>query len=114
MRLLYFAIVCAAVAFAQAPAKTGAPKAGAAKTGAAKSGAAKSGAKTGTAGAGRLLSPNSLKATAPAEYKVKFETTKGNIVVDIHRDWAPIAADRFYNMVRNNYFDGVRFFRAVK
>jgi peptidyl-prolyl cis-trans isomerase A (cyclophilin A) len=109
MRILFTAIVCAAFAFAQTPAKTGAPKSGAAKTG-----ASKSGTKTGAAGASRLLTPKALKATAPAEYKVKFETTKGSFVVDVHRDWAPIAADRFYNMVRNNYFDGVRFFRAVK
>src|SRR5512138_2012401 len=102
MRLLSIAIVCAAVAFAQTPPKTGAPKT-APKAGAAKTGAGK----TAAPGAGRLLAPKTLNAKAPAEYKVKFETTKGNVVIDVHRDWAPLAADRFYNMVRNNYFDGV-------
>src|SRR5437763_12423691 len=70
-------------------------------------------APTGASNA-RLMNPAALKAVAPAEYKVKFTTTKGDFVLEVHRDWAPLGADRFYNLVRNGYFDNARFFRAVK
>ncbi len=60
-----------------------------------------------------LLSPSSLKATAPAQYQVRFETSKGDFVVEVHRDWSPNGADRFYNLVSNGFFDGVRFFRVI-
>lgn len=66
-----------------------------------------------TASANPLLSPSSLNATAPAEYQVRFETSKGDFVVDVHRDWAPNGADRFYNLVTNGFYDGVRFFRVI-
>jgi len=59
------------------------------------------------------MNPSLLKATAPAEYKVRFTTAKDkSFVVDIHRDWAPQGADRFYNLVKNNFFTGVRFYRV--
>jgi homoserine O-acetyltransferase len=45
---------------------------------------------------------------------VRFETTKGPIVVEVHRDWAPRGADRFYELVTSRYFDDNRFFRVVK
>jgi peptidyl-prolyl cis-trans isomerase A (cyclophilin A) len=51
--------------------------------------------------------------TAPAEYKAKFSTTKGDFTVLITREWAPQGADRFYNLVRNGFYDGVCFFRVV-
>ena len=54
-----------------------------------------------------------MKATAPAQFQVRFETTKGNFVVLVHRDWAPLGADRFYSLARSGYFDGVRFFRVL-
>jgi peptidyl-prolyl cis-trans isomerase A (cyclophilin A) len=60
-----------------------------------------------------LLHPETLKATAPASFQVKFATTKGDFVVTVHRDWAPIGTDRFYNLVRNKYFTNVAFFRNV-
>ena len=44
---------------------------------------------------------------------MKCDTTKGVIVVEGHRDWAPLGADRFYNLVNNGFFDGVRFFRVI-
>ena len=56
---------------------------------------------------------SSLTAKAPETFKVKFDTTKGPIVIDVHRDWAPRGADRFYNMVRNGFFTGARFFRVI-
>jgi peptidyl-prolyl cis-trans isomerase A (cyclophilin A) len=60
-----------------------------------------------------LLHPATLKAQAPAEYDVKFVTTKGDFVVHVTRDWAPNGADRFYNLVKHHFFDGVPFYRFV-
>lgn len=51
--------------------------------------------------------------TAPANFHVKFDTTKGPFVVEVHRDWAPIGADRFYTLVRSKFFDGNAFFRVL-
>ena len=61
----------------------------------------------------KLTNPAALKEQAPAEYKANFDTSKGLIVVAVHKDWAPLAADRFYNLVKNGFFDDVRFFRVV-
>jgi peptidyl-prolyl cis-trans isomerase A (cyclophilin A) len=63
--------------------------------------------------AANLRNPPALKEQAPATYKAKFDTSKGAFVVTVHRDWAPIGADRFYNLVKNGYFDDVRFFRVI-
>jgi peptidyl-prolyl cis-trans isomerase A (cyclophilin A) len=51
---------------------------------------------------------------APATFKVKFETTQGDIVVQVTRDWSPQGADRFYNLVKIGYFKDIAFFRAIK
>ena len=63
--------------------------------------------------ASKLLTPAALTAKAPALFKAKFDTSKGIFVVEVHRDWAPLGADRFYNMVTNGFFSGVRFFRVI-
>src|SRR6187549_770810 len=63
--------------------------------------------------AGDLSNPASLNEKAPDVYKVKFDTSKGPFVVEVHRDWAPNGADRFYNLVKNGFFDNDRFFRVV-
>ena len=60
-----------------------------------------------------LANPSALRETAPATYKVRFETSKGAFVVDVTRAWAPNGADRFYNLVKNGFYDGVRFFRVL-
>lgn len=60
-----------------------------------------------------LLRPASLKAKAPAVFRAKFTATGGDFVVEVHRDWAPLAADRFYNLVRKGYFTNAAFFRVV-
>lgn len=53
------------------------------------------------------------KATqAPEKFNVKFETSKGDIVVEVVREWAPRGADRFYELVQDGFFDGSRFFRV--
>ena len=60
-----------------------------------------------------LLKPASLKSKAPAVFKAKFSTTAGDFIVEVHRDWAPLGADRFYNLVRYGYFTNAAFFRVV-
>jgi peptidyl-prolyl cis-trans isomerase A (cyclophilin A) len=60
-----------------------------------------------------LMNPSTLKATAPDLYRVKFATTHGDFVVEVHRAWAPLGADRFYNLVVNNFFTDAAFFRYV-
>ena len=60
-----------------------------------------------------LLHPKTLHAKAPASYTVVFKTTKGTFKVGVTRSWAPKGADRFYNLVKNRYYDGVRFFRVL-
>ncbi len=62
---------------------------------------------------GKLMNPASLNEKAPDVYRAKFETTKGAFVIEITRAWAPLGADRFYNLVKNGYYDGCRFFRVV-
>jgi peptidyl-prolyl cis-trans isomerase A (cyclophilin A) len=61
----------------------------------------------------KLLNPAALTAKAPPLFKAKLDTTKGPIVIEVHRDWSPLGADRFYNLVSNGFFDGVRFFRVI-
>jgi peptidyl-prolyl cis-trans isomerase A (cyclophilin A) len=60
------------------------------------------------------MNPAALNQQAPATYKVDFDTSKGSFVVEVHRDWAPHGADRFYNLVKNGFFDNARFFRVIK
>lgn len=64
--------------------------------------------------AGNLSDPASLNEKAPAVYNAKFDTSKGSFVVEVHRDWAPNGADRFYNLVKNGFYNDVRFFRVLE
>lgn len=66
-------------------------------------------AKTGPS----LLHPETMKAKAPDVYEVKFTTTKGDFVLEVTRAWAPQGADRFYNLVKNHFYDNATFFRVV-
>lgn len=52
-------------------------------------------------------------AHAPDVYKVSLDTSKGPVVIEVHRDWAPLGADHFYELVKSGYFDGARFFRVL-
>jgi peptidyl-prolyl cis-trans isomerase A (cyclophilin A) len=70
--------------------------------------------KTGTPAARpSLLNPASLHAKAPEVFKAQFTTTKGDFVIEVHRDWAPLGADRFYNLVKNGFFTNTAFFRVI-
>lgn len=60
-----------------------------------------------------LLTPSALTAKAPETYDVKFSTTVGDFVVHVTRAWAPLGADRFYNLVKHHFYDGVGFYRAI-
>lgn len=59
------------------------------------------------------MDPSALTETAPDTYTVKFETTKGDILIDVTRAWAPKGADRFYNLVKSGYYTDVAFFRVI-
>jgi peptidyl-prolyl cis-trans isomerase A (cyclophilin A) len=69
----------------------------------------------GTAGAPDFHDPASpaFATQAPDSFRARFTTTKGDFVIAVHRAWAPRGADRFYNLVRSGYYDGVRFFRVI-
>lgn len=60
-----------------------------------------------------LTNPSLATEEAPETFKVRFETTQGPVVVQVHRDWAPKGADRFYNLVKIGFFDKAKFFRAI-
>jgi peptidyl-prolyl cis-trans isomerase A (cyclophilin A) len=60
-----------------------------------------------------LSNPASLNAQSPDVYWAKFDTTKGSFVIKVTRDWAPIGADRFYNLVKNGFYDNASFFRVI-
>jgi peptidyl-prolyl cis-trans isomerase A (cyclophilin A) len=60
-----------------------------------------------------LANPAALVEKAPATYKVRFDTSKGPFVIQVHRSWAPHGADRFYNLVKHGFYDNDRFFRVI-
>ena len=60
-----------------------------------------------------LANPAALKEQAPASYKARLDTSKGVVVIQVTRAWAPHGADRFYNLVKNGFYDNVRFFRVI-
>ena len=60
-----------------------------------------------------LKNPASLNEKAPDTYKVKLDTSAGPVVIQVTRAWAPLGADRFYNLVKNGFYDGARFFRVL-
>jgi peptidyl-prolyl cis-trans isomerase A (cyclophilin A) len=60
-----------------------------------------------------LLRAALLKEKAPETFQVKFTTTRGDFIVTVNRAWAPIGADRFYNLVKHHFYDNASFFRVV-
>jgi len=57
-----------------------------------------------------LLNPSKANEKAPAAFKAKFKTTKGDFTIEVTRAWAPLGADRFYNLVKAGYFTDLAFF----
>ncbi|MEM0914206.1 MAG: peptidylprolyl isomerase [Planctomycetota bacterium] len=62
-----------------------------------------------------LMNPNDPKFAepAPAPSTVKFTTSRGDVVIELYRDWAPLGVDRFYNIAQAGYFNDAAFFRIV-
>ena len=63
--------------------------------------------------AAQKKAPAHPSAQVPETFKVLFDTSKGSFEVEVHRDWAPLGADRFYHLVKTGYFNGAAFFRVV-
>src|SRR5690349_3992163 len=61
-----------------------------------------------------VLAAGSQSNHAPDGYRVRLDTTKGAIVIDVQREWAPRGADRFYELVVSGYYDNAPFFRVIK
>jgi cyclophilin family peptidyl-prolyl cis-trans isomerase len=103
MKNAFLALTICAAALAQTkPAQKSAPKAPAKATTKAKAKAAPN-----------LLVPSTLNARAPAVFLVKLNTTKGPIVIRVTKLWAPIGADRFYNLVRAGFYNNNYIFRST-
>jgi len=59
------------------------------------------------------LDPALATERAPDLYRARFTTSNGTFIIEVHRDWAPNGADRFYELVKMGFFDDTRFFRAI-
>src|SRR4030095_219581 len=70
-------------------------------------------AQTGGPDLAKLKNPAALTEKAPDTYKVRLDTSKGPVVIAVNRAWPPIGADRFYNLVKNGFYDECRFFRVL-
>jgi peptidyl-prolyl cis-trans isomerase A (cyclophilin A) len=110
MKTLLISMLACGIVLAQTPP---APKKAAPDAKKAAPAAAPAAPKAAAAGAPNLLNPSSLKARAPEVYKVKLTTTKGDVIVQVNRAWAPLGADRFYNLVRGGFYKDAAFFRIV-
>jgi peptidyl-prolyl cis-trans isomerase A (cyclophilin A) len=84
-----------------------------AQTPASKTPAAAKASTKAPAAAPNLLVPSTLNRTAPAIFRAKLTTTKGDVVIEVTRDWAPRGADRFYNLVRAGFFTDCSFYRTI-
>ena len=71
------------------------------------------GAAAAQTGKPSLMNPASLNEQAPPTFNARFDTSAGEFVITVTRAWAPLGADRFYNLVKNGFYDGTRFFRVV-
>jgi peptidyl-prolyl cis-trans isomerase A (cyclophilin A) len=106
MKTALFLLMASSVMLAQT-------KSGAAPKGEAPKQPAAAAQKKAAAAAGDLLNPASLNAKAPEMFQARFVTTKGPFVVQVTRSWAPLGADRFYNLVKAGFFTDAAFFRVV-
>jgi peptidyl-prolyl cis-trans isomerase A (cyclophilin A) len=64
----------------------------------------------------KLLIPDKaeLNQRAPSKFQIKFETSKGDFVMEIYRDWSPHGADRLYYLAQNGFYNNARFFRVIE
>jgi peptidyl-prolyl cis-trans isomerase A (cyclophilin A) len=63
-----------------------------------------------------VVQPSSAQVTdehAPPTFRARFETNQGPFVIEVRREWAPLAADRFYTLVRRGFYNDARFFRVL-
>lgn len=60
-----------------------------------------------------LLRPERYVETAPATYRVLMATSIGEVIMEVHRAWAPIGADRFYNLAKGGFYDDTRVYRVL-
>ena len=60
-----------------------------------------------------LLTAAALLAGCSSSSRVKFETSKGDFIVQVHKEWAPLGAERFIELVKSGFYDNARFFRVV-
>lgn len=82
----------------------------------AQAGATEEAAKAGPAAADAAVKPedtSSWPAVAPDVYRLKFECSNGDFVVEVHKDWAPLGAERFYEICKEGVYNDARFFRVV-
>jgi len=61
-----------------------------------------------------LLRVDKFNDEPPENFSVSFQTTQGDFVIKVHKEWAPLGAARFYNLVKHGWYDGVRFHRVLK
>lgn len=61
-----------------------------------------------------LLRPDDFAERAPDSYRVSLETDAGPVVIQVHRAWAPIGADRFYNLASGGFYDDTRIYRVLE
>jgi peptidyl-prolyl cis-trans isomerase A (cyclophilin A) len=107
MKTSLIAVLTCAAAMAQTPATKAPAPAATATT------APKAAPKAAAPGGPNLLDPNTMKAMAPAVFNVKLTTTKGEVMIQVTRAWAPNGADRFYNLVRAGFYTNAAFFRVL-
>jgi peptidyl-prolyl cis-trans isomerase A (cyclophilin A) len=96
MKIFVITLLACGIAFAQGNAKPAPPA-----------------AKKAAPARPSLLNPASLRAKAPDLFTVKMTTTKGDVMIQVHRGWAPMGADRFYNLIRGGYYKDAAFFRVI-
>lgn len=60
-----------------------------------------------------MKNPSLATEKAPDKFTAVFTTTKGEFEITVNREWSPLGADRFYNLVKIGYFQDIAFFRAV-
>lgn len=51
--------------------------------------------------------------SVPEKFLVKLETSKGDVLIEVTREWSPNGAARFYDAVKAGFYDECRFFRVV-